>query len=175
MTDSLSTSVVPAVSHMFETLDHLCAKAAERCAATEVEESVYLGWRIAPDMFPLAAQFRFASEIPARALSRIAGADLPSFDDNETSFAELQKRIKKAGDLIAELDAASLDADPEADITVPMGPDNMVTVPRAAFAHNWILPNTYFHTTTAYLILRSLGLDIGKRDFLVTIARRLAG
>ena len=175
MTGSLSTSVVPAVNNMFETLDHLCTKAAERCAATDVEESVYLEWRVAPDMFPLMTQFRFASEIPARALSRIAGADIPSFDDNETSFGDLQKRIKKAGALIAGLDAASLDADPEADINVPMGPDNMVTVPRGAFAHNWILPNTYFHTTAAYLILRGLGVALGKADFLVAIARRLKG
>ena len=175
MTDSLSASVVPAVSNMFETLDHLCSKAAERCEAVKIEEQVYLDWRIAPDMFPLATQFRFATEIPARALSRIAGAEIPEFKDDETSFADLRARIDRARSIITGLDAAALDADPEANITVPMGPDNMVTVPRAAFAHNWILPNTYFHTTTAYLILRSLGLDIGKRDFLVAIARRLAG
>ena len=175
MTDSLSTTVVPALQNMFETLDLLCAKAAERCAETGVEESVYLDWRIAPDMFPLRQQFRFASDIPAIALSRIAGAEIPTFEDDETSFAELQERIKKAGALVAGLDAAALDANPEADITVPMGPDNTVTVARGVFAHEWILPNMYFHTTAAYLILRGLGLDIGKREFLITIAKRFVG
>ena len=175
MTDKLSTSVVPAVTNMFETLDRLCTVAAERCAATKVEESVYLDWRVAPDMFPLVVQFRFATEIPARALSRISGAELPTFEDNETTFAELQQRIKKATALVAGLDAVSLDADPKGDVTVPMGPDNQATVQRAAFAHDWILPNLYFHTSAAYLILRQLGVDIGKRDFLITIARRMEG
>ena len=173
MAGSLSASVIPAVNNMFETLDLLCDKAADRCETSKVEESVYLDWRIAPDMFPLATQFRFASEIPARALSRLAGAEIPSFQDNETSFADLRARIDRAKSIIAGLDAKALDADPEADITVPMGPDNMVTLPRAVYANDWMLPNLYFHTTAAYLILRQLGLDIGKRDFLTAIARRL--
>ncbi|GJL95807.1 MAG: hypothetical protein DHS20C05_22120 [Hyphococcus sp.] len=174
MTSPLSISVVPAVNNMLETLNHLCVKAAERCEAIDVAEEVYLDWRVAPDMFPLAVQFRFASEIPARALSRIAGAELPSFEDDEASFADMRARIERVKSIVAGLDLKALDADPEADITVPMGPDNMVTVPRAAFAHHWLLPNLYFHTTAAYLILRQLGVDLGKRDFLVAIARRMA-
>lgn len=165
MTITISSAVLPAVGQMLNTLDSILAKAAERCAETEVEESVYLNWRLAPDMFPLATQVRFATEIPARGLSRLAGAELPSFPDDETSFAELRERIVRARKVIEELDKDAIDADPNVDITVPMGPMEL-TLERAAFAHNWIMPNLYFHTTTAYLILRHLGLDIGKRDFL---------
>ncbi len=171
---TISSSVLPAVNNMFATLDHLIVKAAERCEATKVEESVYLNWRVTPDMFPLATQFRFATEIPARGLSRIAGAELPSFPDDEKSFEELRARIKRAGDIVAKLDASALDADPQADITVPMGPERKVTLPRGAFAHQWIMPNLYFHVTAAYLILRELGVDIGKKDYLVGLARYIS-
>ncbi len=172
MSADLSKSVVPAAQQMLDTLDHLLVKAADRCAATNVEESVYLEWRIAPDMFPFATQIRFATEIPARALSRLAGGEVPGFDDDEATIAELQGRIERVRSIIAGLDMAALDAEPEAEITVPMG-QNQVRFPRAAFAREWMLPNLYFHVTTAYLILRRLGVDIGKRDYLVSLARKL--
>lgn len=171
MTATVSSSVIPAVENMFAALDHILVKAADRCETTKVEESVYLDWRIAPDMFPLATQIRFATEIPARGLSRMAGAEIPSFPDDEKSFAELRARIERARAIVNGLDAAALDADPGADITVPMGPERKVTFPRDAFVHQWIMPNVYFHVTAAYLILRRLGLDIGKRDYLIGLAR----
>ncbi len=171
MTTTISSSVIPAVHNMFTALDHLLVKAVERCEETKVEESVYLNWRVAPDMFPLATQVRFATEIPARGLSRLAGAELPSFPDDETTFAELRARIERASEIVKALDTAALDANPAADITVPMGPERKVTMPREAFAHEWIMPNLYFHVTTAYLILRHVGLDIGKKDFLMGLAR----
>lgn len=174
MTSTLSTSVIPAVENMFDALDHILVQAAERCEATKVEEKTYLDWRVAPDMFPLATQIRFATEIPARSLSRIAGAELPSFPDNEASFAEFRARIDRARKIVKGLDAAALDAGPETEITVPMGPDHQVTLPRAAFAHQWIMPNLYFHVTAAYLILRGLGLEIGKKDFLVGMGRYIS-
>ncbi len=168
MTITVSSSAIAAVSQMFEALHGVLDKAAARCAETGVEESVYLNWRLAPDMFPLATQIRFATEIPARALSRLAGAELPSFPDDETSFAEMKARIDRAEMIIKKLDEAALDANPEANVTVPMGPME-VTLPRLVFAQNWILPNLYFHVMTAYLILRHLGVDIGKKDFLISL------
>lgn len=175
MTTTISSSVLPAVNNMFATLDNLLVKAAERCEATKVEQSVYLDWRMAPDMFPLATQFRFATEIPARGLSRLAGADIPTFADDESSFEELRARIEKARKIIGDLDAAALDADPGKDITVPMGPELKVTFAREAFVHEWIMPNLYFHVTAAYLILRRLGLDVGKKDYLIGLARHIEG
>ncbi len=174
MSLSVSSSVNGAVAHMFETLRGVLAKAAERCKETNVEEGVYLNWRMAPDMFPLATQVRFATEIPARALSRLAGAEIPSFPDDETSFAELLARIDRAESIINGLDRAAIDADADVNITVPMGPME-VTLPRKVFAQNWILPNLYFHVTAAYLILRHTGLDIGKRDFLIGLRDYIPG
>jgi hypothetical protein len=171
MTTTISTSIIPIFNNMFTVLDNLLVKAAERCEKTKVEESVYLNWRMAPDMLPLAAQFRFATEAPVRGAVRLAGAEIPSFADDEKSFADMRARIERAGGIINGLDMAALDADPEKDITIPVGPEFKITFPRRVLAHEFILPNLYFHTTAAYFILRHLGLDIGKRDFLPNLAR----
>jgi hypothetical protein len=116
-------------------------------------------------MFPLKRQVQFATEIPARGLSRLAGAEIPSFDDKEASFSELYDRIERAQKIIAGLSDADIDKDPQANITVPMGPREM-TFTRAAYLQTFVLPNLYFHTTAAYLIIRHLGVDVGKLDFM---------
>ena len=165
MSFSIHTSAQPAIHQMFNTLESLAGKAQEAAKAREVEESVFLNWRLAPDMFPLLGQFQLATEIPARGLSRLADAPLPSFADDESSFEEVIARIGNARTHIAELSIDALNADPTSNITVPMGPQEM-TMPRQAYVQGFVLPNLYFHASAAYLILRHLGLDIGKRDFL---------
>lgn len=166
MSFSTSTIADAAINQMFSALDGFLAKAAAHAEANGVEEAVYLNWRLAPDMFPLVRQVFVATELPARALSRMAGAEMPDFTDDEASFADLRKRIKKARDHIAGLDKSALDADPDAPISFPAGGDNEMTLPRRAYLQNMILPNLYFHTTTAYALLRHLGVELGKRDFL---------
>lgn len=171
MTNSLSADILPAVDQVFDTLDHLLVKVDEHAKANDIAETVYLDWRIAPDMFPLASQFRFATEIPARALTRLAGEEIPTFADDEKSFAELRARIERVRAIVGGVDVAALDANPDEEITVPMGPAE-VTFGRAAYARYWMMPNLYFHTSAAYLILRQLGVDLGKRDYLVALARQ---
>ncbi|MEZ5921837.1 MAG: DUF1993 domain-containing protein [Parvularculaceae bacterium] len=164
----ITDCILPAVRQTFVALNLLASKAAARCEASKVSEDVYLDWRQAPDMLPLVAQFRFASEIPARALSRLAGAELPVFADDERSFEALKARTARAQVIIDSLDPAALDAEPEKLITVPMG-HLKATLPRGSFAHRWIMPNLYFHTSAAYLILRGIGVELGKADYLVGI------
>jgi len=150
---------------MFGGLERTLKKGAVLAKSKDVDEKVFLEWRLAPDMFPLKKQVQFATEIPARGLSRLAGAEIPSFDDKETSFSELYDRIERARKIITGLSDAALDQDPQADITVPMGPREM-TFARAAYLQTFVLPNLYFHTTASYLILRHLGVDVGKLDFM---------
>lgn len=166
MTIVLSTITNAAIDQMFRSLDGVLEKGATAAKAKGVEESVYLNWRMAPDMLPLLRQVFLATEVPARGLSRLAGAELPSFADDETTFAELRARISKADAFIKGLSADALDADPDGSITFPAGPDREFTLPRRAYLQNFILSNLYFHVTTTYIILRHLGVDIGKTDFL---------
>jgi hypothetical protein len=155
---------------MFSGLDGVLQKGAAHAQAKKVDPPVYLNWRLAPDMFPLTRQVQFATEIPARGLSRLAGAAIPSFPDTEQTFDELRARIARARGLIAGLPAAPLDADPDGEIRVPMGKEER-TFTRINFLQHFILPNLYFHATTTYLILRHLGVEIGKLDFLAAPPR----
>jgi hypothetical protein len=159
-----------ATDQMFSGLDGVLQKGAAHARAKNVEEAVYLHWRLAPDMFPLTRQVQFATEIPARALSRLADVAVPSFPDTETTFEALRARVARARDHIRGLPSATMDADPDKEIRVPAGREER-TFTRINFLQHYILPNLYFHTTTTYLILRHLGVEIGKLDFLAAPPR----
>lgn len=170
MSVTISSVARLATDQMFTGLDGVLHKGAAAAKAKGVEETVYLNWRLAPDMFPLTRQVQFATEIPARGLSRLAGVALPSFPDTESTFDELRARIAKARAHIQGLPSAPMDADPDAEIRVPMGKEER-SFTRINFLQHFILPNLYFHTTTTYLILRHLGVEIGKLDFMAVPPR----
>ena len=170
MSVSISSVARIATDQMFSGLDGVLQKGAAAATARGVDEAVYLNWRIAPDMLPLTRQVQFATEIPSRGLSRLAGVALPSFPDTETTFDELRARVAKARAHIKGLPSAPMDADPDQEIKVPMGKEER-TFTRINFLQHFILPNLYFHTTTTYLILRHLGVDIGKLDFMAAPPR----
>jgi hypothetical protein len=150
---------------MFSGLDIVLQKGAAHAKARNVDEAVYINWRLAPDMFPLSFQVQIATEIPGRGLSRLAGVAVPSFPSTEKTFAELRGRIATVREHIKGLPNAPMDADPDKEIKVPMGKEER-TFTRINLLQHFILPNLYFHTTATYLILRHLGVDIGKMDFL---------
>lgn len=166
MSLTLSSIARTGTGQMFAGLERTLKKGAAHAKAKGVEDSVYLNWRIAPDMFPLKRQVEIGTEIAARGLSRLAGAAVPEFGGEDQSFDDLIAHIHKAQGVIASLDDAAIDADPDGDITVPMGPENTMTFQRALYVQRFILPNVTFHVSATYLILRHLGVDIGKRDFL---------
>ncbi len=165
MSVTISSVARLATDQMFACLDGVLQKGAAHAQARKVDEAVYLNWRIAPDMFPLTRQVQFATEIPARGLSRLAGAALLSFPDTEATFDELRARVARVRAHIHGLPSAPMDANPDKEIKVPMGKEERAFT-RINFLQHFILPNLYFHTTTTYLILRHLGVDIGKLDFM---------
>jgi hypothetical protein len=160
-----SSIAFAAIDQMFRALNLMLDKAADHAKSVGVDDAVYTNWRLAPDMFPMARQVQVACDIAVRGLTRLAGGEPPSFPDSETTFAELKARVAKAHAHIKDLDKAKIDADPDADITVPMR-DQSMTLKRRQFLQNFILPNVYFHTTAAYLNLRNAGAPLGKADFL---------
>lgn len=166
MTITLSTIAHTAIDQMFRGLDGLLDKGAADAKARGVEEAVYLNTRLAADMFPLTRQVQIATEFPARTLARLTGIEPPDFTDDETTFSALQDRIVKARTFIKGLPEQAIDADPNGAITFPAGPDREMTMPRVNYLQNMILPNVYFHTSMTYAILRHLGVEIGKFDFL---------
>jgi hypothetical protein len=162
---SHSTLAFTALQQMYAALDGLLEKGAAYAKSKNIEEEVLINWRLAPDMFPMSHQVQIACDVPARGLARLAGAELPNFADNEKTFADLRARVAKAHAFIRDLDREAIDADPDKDISIPLGSETM-TLKRKGYLLNFVLPNLYFHVTTCYANLRACGVPIGKADYL---------
>lgn len=160
-----STLVNAVLAQTYAGLTGVLEKGAAYAKSKNIEESVLLNWRLAPDMFTMTRQVQIATDVPARGMARLAGAELPSFPDTEATFEQLRQRVAKAHAFIKDLDRAKIDANPEGEITFPVGPDTM-TMKRQQYVLNFILPNLYFHVAMAYANLRACGAPIGKGDFL---------
>ena len=165
MSITLHSASVPTFTRMLGNLLTWFDKAEAHAAAKKFDPSVLLSTRLAPDMLPFSAQIQIACDAAKFGVSRIAGVDAPKFDDKEASFAELRERVRKTIDFVASVPASQIDGKEEAELIVPRrsGP---VTWKAEAYLKNHVLPNFFFHLTTAYALLRHNGVDLGKSDFL---------
>jgi len=166
MSLTLSSVARTQLDQVYRALDIILTKGEAHARSKEVEDGVWLNWRLTPDMFPLARQVQLVSDFTVRGMSRLAGVDPISIADDETSFADLRARIAKAREAVWALDTAAIDADPHADITFPAGREREMTLPRQAYLQNFVLTNALFHASTAYNILRQLGVPVGKADMM---------
>ena len=146
-------------------LSHLLKKGEAYAIAKEVDPSVLLNARLFVDMYPLTRQVQIATDMSKGAAARLAGVDIPKYDDNETSFAELQARIDKTIAFIDSIAAQQLDGSEAKDVTITIRKVDL-TFTGVDYVTKWVLPNVYFHVTTAYNILRHNGVVLGKSDFL---------
>jgi hypothetical protein len=164
MAVTMYSGSVPVIEQLLGGLNGFLDKANTQVAGKKWDANVVLNTRLYPDMFTLARQVRQACE-HAMAPARVAGVELPKNPDLDASFDEMKARIGRTIDLLKTLKPAQLDGQESKTVTIPMGGQ-----PRDFKAQNYVyhfaLPNFYFHITTAYNILRQLGLDIGKRDFM---------
>lgn len=154
------------LTQMFAGLSGVLDKGAAYAKAKNIDESVLVNWRLAPDMFPMSRQVQIACDISARGYARLAGlTEMPSFPDTETTLEQLRQRVSKAQAYIKDLDKAKIDADSDKTITFPVGQETM-TMKRGDYLTTFILPNLYFHVTMAYANLRACGVPLGKGDYL---------
>lgn len=153
-------------SRMFNNLLAIMDKAEQHAKTKKFDTSVLVNSRLAPDMFPFSAQIQFASDTAKGCAARLAGIDIPSFPDTETTFAELRARIKKTQDFIQSLKPQQIDGSEERSIVMKVGGNQELKFTGLTYLQNFVLPNFYFHVSIAYAILRHNGVDIGKGDFL---------
>jgi hypothetical protein len=133
--------------------------------AKKIEHSVMLNARLFPDMYPLARQVQIASDMSKGAAARLAGVEIPKYEDTETTFAELQARIAKTIAFIDSIQPAQMEGSESRDIVITIRKIDLHFTGQA-YLLNWVNPNVYFHVTTAYNILRHNGVELGKSDFL---------
>jgi hypothetical protein len=164
MAITMYSAAVPVFIQHLTGLKTVLEKSEAAATARKLDPNVVLNLRLYPDMFTLARQVRQASE-HALGAGRAAGVEVPKLPDLDNSFEEMKSRIDKTIDFLKTLKPAQLDGKEDSKLTIPMGGQ-----PREFKAENYLyhlaMPNFYFHCTTAYNILRELGIEIGKRDFL---------
>lgn len=165
MTLSMYQAFIPPALHGFGTLSAILAKAEQHAEANKISPDVLLQARLYPDMFPLVRQVQIATDVVKGGAARLAGIEVPSFPDTESSFAELQARIEKTVSFLKSISPAQIDGSESKAIALKVG-GNELSFDGQAYLLSFVLPNFYFHTTTAYAILRHNGLAIGKMDFL---------
>ncbi len=126
----------------------------------------YLGMRLAPDMLTFTRQIQIATDGVKGGLARLAGVDIPKWDDNEATLDEVRARIQKAIDFAQSITASQIDGTEAHEISLPQRSGTPKLFTGEDFLKHYVLPNFYFHCTTAYALLRHAGVELGKRDFL---------
>ena len=165
MSLSMYQASVPALLRGLDNLSAILKKAEDHAAARKIDPAVLLAARLFPDMLPMIRQVFIAADFAKGVPARLAGVEVPKYEDDEKTFAELQARIAKTKDFVTSLTAAQIDGSEERDIELMIG-GNPRTFKGQAYLTGFGLPNFYFHLTTAYNILRHNGVELGKRDFI---------
>ena len=165
MSLSLYELSVPVFTQSLTALAAILTKAEAHAVAKKIDATVFLNARLAPDMFALARQVQLASDFAKGGSARLAGVDVPKYDDNEVTFGDLQGRISKTLAFIASIEPERFIGAEARDIIVPMRGEQKTFNALAYFRHG-ALPNFFFHVTAAYLILRHNGVEVGKGDFI---------
>jgi hypothetical protein len=165
MSLSMFDASIPVLLQGLKGLKAVLAKAEAHAEAKKIDPGALLQARLYPDMFPLMRQVQIATDFAKGAAGRLAGAELPVFDDVETSFADLKARVDKAVAFIEGLEPAAFEGSEAREVSLKRRGET-VTFPGKEYLLHQALPNFWFHVTTAYAILRHNGLEVGKSDFM---------
>ncbi|HEX5047864.1 MAG TPA: DUF1993 domain-containing protein [Gammaproteobacteria bacterium] len=164
MTISISDQLA-VFSHMLSNLDKIFTKAEADCEARKIDPQVYINSRLAPDMLPLTRQVQIMTDQVKGGASRLAGKEPPKWADEEKSFADLHARIQKAIDHVKTFKPGDFEGAETRTVELKF-PNATFTFTGKDYFLGFVIPNFYFHYTTAYAILRHNGVQIGKGDFL---------
>lgn len=155
---------IPAFVRMLGNLSAILDKAAAHAEGKKIDPSIFINARLAPDMFPLSRQVQIATDMVKGCAARLAGIEVPRYEDTETTFAELQARIAKTKEFLQSVSAQQIDGSENRPITLKFGSRELSFLGQA-YLLDFVIPNFHFHLTTAYAILRHNGVEIGKKDY----------
>jgi hypothetical protein len=165
MTISMYQASVPRFVSVLTNLSTILDKAQAHVDAKKIDASVLIGFRLFPDMFPLSRQVQIACDTAKAAVARLAGIEIPAYEDTEKTFAELKERVAKTIAFVQGVTAAQVDGTEDKDIVITRG-EKVSSYKGMQFLLGHAIPNVYFHTTATYAILRHNGVELGKRDYL---------
>lgn len=165
MTLSMFEAAVPPLARSLTNLIAILRKGASHAEARGIEPAVLIQARLYPDMLPLVRQVQIATDIARRGLARLAAGEAPAMEDTETGFEELIARIEKTLAYLDTLAPGPFDGSETRPIELAVRGETLHFTGQT-FLLFFVLPNVYFHVTTAYDILRHNGVELGKRDYL---------
>ena len=168
MSLSMFDASIPVLLQGLKGLKGVLAKAAAHFEAKKLDPNALLQARLYPDMFPTLRQVQIACDFAKGAAGRLAGAELPVFEDVETSFDDLQARVAKTVAFIEGLDPKAVAGSEGREVVLVRRGESQTFTGQDYLLHQ-ALPNFWFHLTTAYAILRHNGVEVGKKDFLGTV------
>ncbi len=166
MTMTIHAASAPIIARMLSNLAVWLEKAQAHADAKKFDSANYLGMRLAPDMLPFGAQVKIACDIGRMTMARLAATEAPKWPDDETTLAALIVRVQKAVEYVESFSVADVEGATSREIVVPQRGRDALVFNGETLLQRWALPNVFFHTTTAYALLRQAGVDIGKADYL---------
>lgn len=164
MSITIYEAAVPVFVSMLEAMAHVLSKAEAHAAEKGLDEATLTGARHAEDMLPLPKQVQIATDMAKGCVSRLTGRDIPSYEDTETTFAELQARITKTIQYVKTVPPEDFEGSEDREITLTIA-GNEMTFPGRVYLFGFVHPNFYFHVTTAYTLMRAAGVPLGKADY----------
>lgn len=165
-TFSMHAASAPAFAKMLSNMLNWLEAAKAHADAKKFSTDVYLTLRLAPDMLPFTKQIQIASDAAKGCVARLAGQEIPKYEDNEASLDELAERIRKTRDFVLSVPESAFAGAEGREITIPRRSGDPLKFDGANYLRHFALPNFYFHATTTYALLRHAGVPLGKNDYL---------
>jgi len=163
---SMHQASVPVLLRALKNLRHVLEKGEAHAREKGYEPTILLQSRLAPDMLPLVRQVQIATDTAKFAVARLSATESPRFEDAETTFDELYARLEAVAEYLRTFDDAALAGSEDRRITLTTRTRGELVFDGRGYLFGFVLPNVFFHLTTAYAILRHNGVPLGKMDYL---------
>jgi hypothetical protein len=169
MSLSIHEATVPVLARVLTNVAGIVDKGRLYAESEKIEPAVLLGMRLYPNMFAFTRQVQVVSDTAKGCMARLAAVEPPKYDDTESSFAELKERVQKTLAFVNGFQPQQLEGAGSRPVVLKF-PTNTLTFKNGFdYLFSFVLPNVYFHSATAYDILRHAGVKLAKSDFLGSI------
>mgnify|MGYP001254072843 CR=1 FL=1 len=162
---SMYQASAPVFTRMLNNLAAILEKAAAHCAEKGIDPAALINYRFYPDMYPFSRQIQIAADAAKNGIANLAGTEPFQSENVEQTFPELIERVRKTIDFVNGFKAEQIDGSEEKDIVLKRG-ETTLHYKGQEYLLNRVLPNFFFHITTAYDILRHNGVELGKKDYI---------